>query len=306
MQIRNDRRLSPWDLERDSSVLFPIALEDSPDVQRGEIWQGVTKPAVTEREDREKRPQVLAIKINLARKSKKRIPWARAPPRTARGSWKRSRGEGGGCTHHVPRWKQLTCQRNEVEQREEEALFYDFLLPLLSKQPCVCLQNIFKESSTSRRRRNNMSKKSCGLLPPDNATPPFSSSTVNIVFCHLLFPLSLQAWSAASYACPTFILNIVTGHSHPLRWKQSLVCLQCSGPTIRHHASTEALKGDGGRCGGGLIRLSQTLSESFHQILMSLIEVLRHYKASWRESAFMAKYSPGLVEQTARGVQSCV
>lgn len=42
MQIRNDRRLSPWDLERDSSVLIPIALENSPDVQSGEICQGVT------------------------------------------------------------------------------------------------------------------------------------------------------------------------------------------------------------------------------------------------------------------------
>lgn len=63
MQIRNDRRLSPWDPERDSSVLVPIALENSPDV-----WQGVTKPAGGERRDREKRPRVLAIKINLPKK----------------------------------------------------------------------------------------------------------------------------------------------------------------------------------------------------------------------------------------------
>lgn len=42
MQIRNDRRLSPWDLERDSPVLIPIPLEKSTDVQSGEIWQGVT------------------------------------------------------------------------------------------------------------------------------------------------------------------------------------------------------------------------------------------------------------------------
>lgn len=67
MQIRNDRRLSPWDLKRDSSVLIPIALENSPDVLSGEIWQGVTEPAAGERGDREKRPQVLAIKINLAK-----------------------------------------------------------------------------------------------------------------------------------------------------------------------------------------------------------------------------------------------
>lgn len=85
MQIRNDRRLSPWDLERDSSVLIPIALEYSPDVQSGEIWQGVTEPAAAERGDREKRPQVLAIKINLLRKSKKRNPLVKAPPRTAQG-----------------------------------------------------------------------------------------------------------------------------------------------------------------------------------------------------------------------------
>lgn len=74
MQIRNDRRLSPWDLERDSSVLIPIALENSPDVLSGEIWQGVTKPAAAERWDREKRPEVLAIKINLPKKSMKRNP----------------------------------------------------------------------------------------------------------------------------------------------------------------------------------------------------------------------------------------
>lgn len=46
MQIRNDRRLSPWDPERDSSVLIPIPLEKSPDVQSGEIWQGVTAAGV--------------------------------------------------------------------------------------------------------------------------------------------------------------------------------------------------------------------------------------------------------------------
>lgn len=46
MQITNDRRLSPWDLERDSSVLIPIPLEKSPDVQSGEIWQGVTAAGV--------------------------------------------------------------------------------------------------------------------------------------------------------------------------------------------------------------------------------------------------------------------
>lgn len=67
MQIRNDRRLSPWDLERDSSVLIPIALENSPDILSGEIWQGVTEPAAAERGDREKRPQVLAIKSIYAR-----------------------------------------------------------------------------------------------------------------------------------------------------------------------------------------------------------------------------------------------
>lgn len=85
MQIRNDRRLSPWDLERDSSVLIPIALEYSPDVQSGEIWQGVTEPDAAERGDLEKRPQVLAIKINLLRKSKKRNPLVKVPPRTAQG-----------------------------------------------------------------------------------------------------------------------------------------------------------------------------------------------------------------------------
>lgn len=46
MQIRNDRRLSSWDLERDSSVLIPIPLENSPDVQSGEIWRGVTAAEV--------------------------------------------------------------------------------------------------------------------------------------------------------------------------------------------------------------------------------------------------------------------
>lgn len=103
MQIRNDRRLSPWDLERDSSVLIPIALENSPDVLSGEIWQGVTEPAAAERGDREKRPQVLAIKINLPRKSMKRNPLVKAPPRTAQGSWKKSTGEDRGCNRHMPR-----------------------------------------------------------------------------------------------------------------------------------------------------------------------------------------------------------
>lgn len=65
--------------------------------------------------------------------------------------------------------------------------------------------------------------------------------------------------------------------------------------TPRQHRGTEG--GDG---------VGQTLSESLHQILMNLIEVLRHYKASRRVSVFMAKYSPGLPEQTARRVQSCV
>lgn len=68
--------------------------------------------------------------------------------------------------------------------------------------------------------------------------------------------------------------------------------------TSRQHRGTE---------GGGGWGVDQTLSESFHQILMNLIEVLRHYKASWRVYMFfMAKYSSGLVEQTARRVQSCV
>lgn len=101
MQIRNDRRLSPWDLERDSSVLIPIALEKSPDVHSGEIWQGVTEPATPKRGDREKRPQVLAIKINLPRKSVKRNPSAKAPPRMAQGSWKRSTGEERECSPHA-------------------------------------------------------------------------------------------------------------------------------------------------------------------------------------------------------------
>lgn len=66
MQIRNDRRLSPWDLERDSSVLIPIPLENSPDVQSGERWQGVTAAEVClGRVCVRKGPQVLAIKINL-------------------------------------------------------------------------------------------------------------------------------------------------------------------------------------------------------------------------------------------------
>lgn len=102
MQIRNDRRLSPWDLERDSSVLIPIALENSPDILSGEIWQGVTEPAAAERRDREKRPQVLAIKINLPRKSMKRNPLVKAPPRTAQGSWKRSTGKKR-CDRRMPR-----------------------------------------------------------------------------------------------------------------------------------------------------------------------------------------------------------
>lgn len=55
MQIRNDRRLSPWDLERNSSVLIPIGLENSPDVLSGEIWQGVTEPAAAESAEREKK-----------------------------------------------------------------------------------------------------------------------------------------------------------------------------------------------------------------------------------------------------------
>lgn len=46
MQMRNDRRLSPRDLERDSPVLIPIPLENSTDIQSGEIWQGVTAAAV--------------------------------------------------------------------------------------------------------------------------------------------------------------------------------------------------------------------------------------------------------------------
>lgn len=72
MQIRNDRRLSPCDLEGDTSVLIPITLENSPDIPSGEIWQGVTEPATTQRQNCEKRPQVLAIKINLPGKSMKR------------------------------------------------------------------------------------------------------------------------------------------------------------------------------------------------------------------------------------------
>lgn len=74
MQIRNDRRLSHWDLERDSSVLIPITLENSPDILSGEIWQGVTEPSAAEKGNSEKRPQVLAIKINLLIKSMKRNP----------------------------------------------------------------------------------------------------------------------------------------------------------------------------------------------------------------------------------------
>lgn len=83
MQIRNDRRLSPWDLERDSSVLIPIPLEKSPDVQSGEIWQGVTAAEVGlgGRGCLRKGPQVLAIKINLARKSIKRTPSVKASPK---------------------------------------------------------------------------------------------------------------------------------------------------------------------------------------------------------------------------------
>lgn len=79
MQIRNDRILSPWDLERGLSVLIPIALENSPDVLSGEIWQGVTEPAAFERRDHDNRPQVLAIKINLHRKSMKRNSSVKAP-----------------------------------------------------------------------------------------------------------------------------------------------------------------------------------------------------------------------------------
>ena len=87
MQIKNDRRLSPWDLERDSSVLIPIPLENSTDVQSGEIRQGVTAAVCVcvcvggwvcmfvfgggVRIG----PQVFTIKINLLRQSiKKEIP----------------------------------------------------------------------------------------------------------------------------------------------------------------------------------------------------------------------------------------
>lgn len=80
MQIRNDKRLSPWDLERGLSVLIPIALENSPDILSGEIWQGMTEPAAFERRDHDNRPQVLAIKINLHRKSMKRYPPVMALP----------------------------------------------------------------------------------------------------------------------------------------------------------------------------------------------------------------------------------
>lgn len=106
MQIRNDRRLSPWDLERDSSVLIPIPLEKSPDVQSGEIWQGVTAAGVGlggQGGGLRKGPQVLAIKINLPRKSIKRTPSVKASPRTTQGSWKRRTREDEGCDCNMPR-----------------------------------------------------------------------------------------------------------------------------------------------------------------------------------------------------------
>lgn len=112
MQIRNDRRLSPWDLERDSSVLIPIALENSPDVLSGEIWQGVTEPASAERGGREKKPQVLAIKINLPRKSMKRNPSVKAPPRTAQGSLKMCAGNIFDAVS--------TCQGESITYHKEE------------------------------------------------------------------------------------------------------------------------------------------------------------------------------------------
>lgn len=147
MQIRNDRRLSPWDLERDSSVLIPIALENSPDVLSGEVWQGVTEPAAAERGDREKRPQVLAIKINLPRMSMKRNPLVKSPPRTAQGSWKRSTDENRGCASPCAKVK-ATHTPEEEEMggaREGEGCLLCFpLVPVLSPQPCHMCTMVLK------------------------------------------------------------------------------------------------------------------------------------------------------------------
>lgn len=146
MQIRNDRRLSPWDLERDSSVLIPIALENSPDVLSGEIWQGVTEPAAAEKGDREKRPQVLAIKINLPRKSMKRNPLVKAPPRTAQGSWKRSTGGSRGCDSRMPRWKLHTPEEGGGDgggREGEVCLSCSSLVPVLSRQPWCMWKIVF-------------------------------------------------------------------------------------------------------------------------------------------------------------------
>ena len=100
MQIRNDRRLSPWDLERDSSVLIPIALENSPDVLSGEIWQGVTEPAAAERGDREKRPQVLAIKINLPKEVNEEKSLSKGTSQDSSGVLEE---EHRGCDRRMPR-----------------------------------------------------------------------------------------------------------------------------------------------------------------------------------------------------------
>lgn len=94
----------PGTLKGIRQVLIPIPLENSPDVRSREIWQGVTAAEVGWGGGGvRKGPQVLAIKINLPRKSIKRNPSVKAPPRTAQGSWKRCKSEDGGCDCYMPR-----------------------------------------------------------------------------------------------------------------------------------------------------------------------------------------------------------
>lgn len=69
-----------------------------------------------------------------------------------------------------------------------------------------------------------------------------------------------------------------------IRYRENKVLSVCSilGPTIKDSTTTRGTAGEGG---------SSSLSEFIHQILMDLIEVLRLYKASWKQLAFMLKIS---------------
>lgn len=113
-----------------------------------------------------------------------------------------------------------------------------------------------------------------------HVTPPFSSTAVNILF---LFYSRPGVWQPCLHNTQTqYCVRVRAIHY----WANKVLSLSSALgqqlKTSRQHRGTE-----GGGGGGG-----QTLSEPFHQILMNLIEVFRHYKASWRVYLFYGKVQP--------------